>query len=230
MFTILLNGLGICIGTLLGCVFKNHSSEKVSRLIISVIGLQLLVMGIKDAVKYENPMTNIVYLVVGTVIGEILDIDGNLKSFGKAIQKKFGGKNTGNNIVQGFVTATLIFCIGSMAILGSVKIALENDSTIIYVKTILDTVMAGILASTYGIGVIFSAGAVIVYQGLIFLLGNFLTTVADPQILNQISTIGGVLLVGLAFTLLFDNKNIKATNMLPAMFLPVIVAVIKNII
>ena len=90
--------------------------------------------------------------------------------------------------------------------------------------------MAGIFASTYGIGVIFSAGAVVVYQGLIFLLGNFLAAGADSQILNQISTIGGVLLAGLAFTLLFDNKNIKVTNMLPAMFLPVIAAVIKSIV
>ena len=188
MFAILLNGLGICLGGLLGYFFKNHSSSKLSRAIIIVMGLQIFAMGIKDAVQYENGMLNVIYLVIGTVIGEAVDIDKKLKSMALLLQNKLA-KN-GHGFVNGFITAILIFCIGSMAILGPLKIALEKDSSIIYIKTILDGVMAMLLASTYGLG---------------------------------------VLLTGLAFTLIFEKTVIKISNMLPAMIIPVLAAVVKNI-
>lgn len=226
MFAILLNGLSICVGTLLGYFFKNYSSEKISKSIIVVIGLQMAVMGMKDGLQYENGMVNVIYLVVGVVIGEILDIDKRLNNLGELIQKKFAKGE--NDVVKGFVVATLVFCIGSMAVLGPLKISLENDNSIIYVKTILDGVMAMILASTYGIGVIFSALIVVGYQGGILVLADFLKVVTEPHVINQISSVGGVLLVGLAITLIFDVKYVKVTNMLPAMFLPIIIAIIRN--
>ena len=188
MFAIFLNGFGICLGGLLGYFFKNHSSSKLSRAIIIVMGLQIFAMGIKDAVQYENGMLNVIYLVIGTVIGEAVDIDKKLKSMALLLQNKLA-KN-GHGFVNGFITAILIFCIGSMAILGPLKIALEKDSSIIYIKTILDGVMAMLLASTYGLG---------------------------------------VLLTGLAFTLIFEKTEIKISNMLPAMIIPVLAAVVKNI-
>ncbi len=228
MFTILLNGLSICVGTILGVIFKNYSSEKISKSIVVVIGLQMSVMGMKDALQYQNGMLNVIYLVVGVVIGEILDIDGKLNSLGEFIQRKFARKQ--GNIVKGFVIATLIFSIGSMAVIGPLKIAFEGDSSIIYIKSILDGVMAMILASTYGIGVIFSAVIVVLYQGAFFLLSGALKSVTDPYVINQISTVGGVLLIGLSVSLIFDNKNIKVTNMLPAMFLPILAALIKNLL
>ena len=171
-------------------------------------------------------MLNIIYLVIGTVIGEFIDIDKRLRSIGFLLQNRLSKNNL--NFVKGFITATLIFCIGSMAIIGSLKIALEGDSNIIYVKTILDGVMAMLLASTYGLGVLFSAFIVVGYQGGIFFLAEILKTAANPYVLNQLSSIGGVLLLGLGVTLVFERDDIKISNMLPAMFLPVITAVIKN--
>lgn len=227
MFAILLNGFGIFLGGLLGYFFKNHSSSKLSRAVIIVMGLQIFAMGIKDAVQYENGMLNVIYLVIGTVIGEMIDIDKKLKSMALFLQNKLAKNSHG--FVNGFITATLIFCIGSMAILGPLKIALEKDSSIIYIKTILDGVMAILLASTYGLGVLFSAIIVVAYQGGVFLLAEFLKTVADPHVLNQLSSIGGILLTGLAFTLIFEKTEIKISNMLPAMIIPVLAAVIKNI-
>ena len=171
-------------------------------------------------------MLNIIYLVIGTVIGEFIDIDKRLRSIGFLLQNRLSKNNL--NFVKGFITATLIFCIGSMAIIGSLKIALEGDSDIIYVKTILDGIMAMLLASTYGLGVLFSAFIVVIYQGGIFFLAGLLKTAANPYVLNQLSSIGGVLLLGLGVTLVFERDDIKISNMLPAMFLPVITAVIKN--
>ena len=116
-----------------------------------------------------------------------------------------------------------------MAVIGPLKIALEKDSSIIYIKAILDGIMAMFLASTYGLGVLFSAIIVIIYQGGIFLLAEILKTATDPHVLNQLSSIGGVLLTGLAFTFIFEKTDIKISNMLPAMLIPVLVAIIKNI-
>lgn len=227
MFAIFLNGFGICLGAILGYFFKNHSSLKLSRSIIIVMGLQIFTMGIKDAVQYENGMLNVIYLVIGTAVGETADIDKKLKSMALFFQNKFAKNSRG--FVNGFITATLIFCIGSMAVIGPLKIALENNSSIIYIKTILDGIMAMFLASTYGLGVLFSAVIVVVYQGGIFLLAEFLKTAAEPHVLNQLSSIGGVLLIGLAFTLVFEKTDIKISNMLPAMIIPILAAVIKNI-
>ena len=226
MNAILLNGFSICLGGVVGYFFKNHNSPKTSKAVIAIMGLQIIVMGMKDALQYENGMLNIIYLVIGTVIGEFIDIDKRLRSIGFLLQNRLSKNNL--NFVKGFITATLIFCIGSMAIIGSLKIALEGDSDIIYVKTILDGIMAMLLASTYGLGVLFSAFIVVIYQGGIFFLAGLLKTVSNPYVLNQLSSIGGVLLLGLGVTLVFERDDIKISNMLPAMFLPVITAVIKN--
>lgn len=226
MNAILLNGFSICLGGVVGYFFKNHNSPKTSKAVITIMGLQIIVMGMKDALQYENGMLNIIYLVIGTVIGEFIDIDKRLRSIGFLLQNRLSKNNL--NFVKGFITATLIFCIGSMAIIGSLKIALEGDSDIIYVKTILDGIMAMLLASTYGLGVLFSAFIVVIYQGGIFFLAGLLKTAANPYVLNQLSSIGGVLLLGLGVTLVFERDDIKISNMLPAMFLPVITAVIKN--
>ena len=226
MNAILLNGFSICLGGVVGYFFKNHNSPKTSKAVITIMGLQIIVMGMKDALQYENGMLNIIYLVIGTAIGEFIDIDKRLRSIGFLLQNRLSKNNL--NFVKGFITATLIFCIGSMAIIGSLKIALEGDSNIIYVKTILDGVMAMLLASTYGLGVLFSAFIVVIYQGGIFFLAGLLKTVSNPYVLNQLSSIGGVLLLGLGVTLVFERDDIKISNMLPAMFLPVITAVIKN--
>lgn len=226
MNAILLNGFSICLGGVVGYFFKNHNSPKTSKAVITIMGLQIIVMGMKDALQYENGMLNIIYLVIGTVIGEFIDIDKRLRSIGFLLQNRLSKNNL--NFVKGFITATLIFCIGSMAIIGSLKIALEGDSNIIYVKTILDGIMAMLLASTYGLGVLFSAFIVVIYQGGIFFLAGLLKTVSNPYVLNQLSSIGGVLLLGLGVTLVFERDDIKISNMLPAMFLPVITAVIKN--
>lgn len=229
MSIIILNGIFIIVGSLIGLFFGKSLSKNITESIIKVLGIFVFIMGLKDALTYKNGMYIACYLVVGTVIGEKLDLDGKLKRLGEFLQKKVKA-DSGTNTVQGFVTAVLIFCVGSMAILGPIKISLNGDGSLIYIKSILDGVMSLMLASTYGIGVIFSAIIVVVYQGLMFFMGSWLKLITEPSVMGDITSIGGVILAGLGINLLLSEEKLKITNILPAMFLPVIVAFFTKII
>lgn len=229
MSIIILNGIFIIVGSLIGLFFGKSLSKNITESIIKVLGIFVFIMGLKDALTYKNGMYIACYLVVGTVIGEKLDLDGKLKRLGEFLQKKVKA-DSGTNTVQGFVTAVLIFCVGSMAILGPIKISLNGDGSLIYIKSILDGVMSLMLASTYGIGVIFSAIIVVVYQGLMFFMGSWLKLITEPSVMGDITSIGGVILAGLGIDLLLSEEKLKITNILPAMFLPVIVAFFTKII
>lgn len=229
MSIIILNGIFIVVGSLIGLFFGKSLSKNITESIIKVLGIFVFIMGLKDALTYKNGMYIACYLVVGTIIGEKLDLDGKLKNLGELLQKKLK-VNSGTNTVQGFVTAVLIFCVGSMAILGPIKISLNGDGSLIYIKSILDGVMSLMLASTYGVGVIFSAVVVVVYQGLMFFMGSWLKLITEASVMGDITAIGGVILAGLGVNLLLSEEKLKITNILPAMFLPVIIAFFTKII
>lgn len=229
MSIIILNGIFIVVGSLIGLFFGKSLSKNITESIIKVLGIFVFIMGLKDALTYQNGMYIACYLVVGTIIGEKLDLDGKLKKLGELLQKKVK-VDSGKNTVQGFVTAVLIFCVGSMAILGPIKISLNGDGSLIYIKSILDGVMSLMLASTYGIGVIFSAVVVVVYQGLMFFMGSWLKLITEPSVMGDITAIGGVILAGLGVNLLLSEEKLKITNILPAMFLPIIVAFFIKIV
>lgn len=229
MTIIILNGIFIIIGTLIGVFFGKALSKNMTESIIKILGIFVFIMGLKDALTYKNGMYIACYLVVGTIIGEKLDLDGKLKKLGEILQSKVKVKSE-KNTIQGFVTAVLIFCVGSMAILGPIKISLNNDGGIIYIKSILDGVMSIMLASTYGIGVIFSSAVVVIYQGMMFFMGSFLKLITEASVMGDITSIGGVILAGLGLNLLFSEEKLKITNILPAMFLPLITAFFTKII
>lgn len=229
MSIIILNGIFIVVGSLIGLFFGKSLSKNITESIIKVLGIFVFIMGLKDALTYKNGMYIACYLVVGTIIGEKLELDGKLKKLGEILQSKVK-VDSGTNTVQGFVTAVLIFCVGSMAILGPIKISLNGDGSLIYIKSILDGVMSLMLASTYGIGVIFSAVVVVVYQGLMFFMGSWLKLITEPSVMGDITSIGGVILAGLGINLLLSEEKLKITNILPAMFLPVIIAFFTKII
>ncbi len=230
MFEVILNGVGIVVGTSIGYIFRKYISDNISKSIIVVLGLFIIVTGVKDGIKYVNGLEIAIFLVLGTIIGEALKLDKKLNSCGEYLKEKFSRNKNDAGMVKGFVVATLIFCVGSMGILGPIKVALENNPDILYIKTVLDTVMSGILASSYGLGVMFSALMVVIYQGLIYFLGGGLKIITtNPEIITNISSIGGVMLIGLGFNLVAE-KEIKITNMLPALFLPIIYAMLLKFI
>ncbi len=234
MIGTIVNAIGIIIGSLIGLKIKEGLKKRYSDIIMEAIPLAVLFIGISSAVinitKSTEPILFIIALLLGALIGEFLNIELKLNKLSDLLQKLAKNKNK-NNFTKGFVSATLIFCIGTMAILGAIEGGLKGDNTILYAKTILDTVTSVVLASTFGIGVLFSALSVFIYQGLITIFAQFFNELITDTMLIEISIVGGILIFSLGISML-GIKKIKSANMLPAIFIPFIyyLPFVQNII
>lgn len=217
----IVNTVAIIGGSILGIFFKKGLPLKIKDIIMSSMGLFLLTLAIKDAIKFNNAIFTLTCLLLGAVIGEFLMIDDNLKRLGTYFEEKFSNNDNNNDIVKGFTTTSIMFCVGAMAIVGSIKSGLTNDNEILLIKALLDGIFSLIFASKYGIGVLFSSIVVFLYQGSLYFLAFFIKNSLSENIIAEISTLGGIIMIGLAFNLLFD-KNIKIGNMVPALFIPII--------
>lgn len=217
----IVNTVAIIGGSILGIFFKKGLPLKIKDIIMSSMGLFLLTLAIKDAIKFNNAIFTLACLLLGAVIGEFLMIDDNLKRLGTYFEEKFSNNDNSNDIVKGFTTTSIMFCVGAMAIVGSIKSGLTNDNEILLIKALLDGIFSLIFASKYGIGVLFSSIVVFLYQGSLYFLAFFIKNSLSENIIAEISTLGGIIMIGLAFNLIFD-KNIKIGNMVPALFIPII--------
>ncbi len=229
MIGTLVNTLTIIVGSLLGLLIKGGIPKRFDDIIMKALGLSVLFVGIEGSLKTTETLLLIISLVAGAIIGEALDIDKWLNELGKRIESQFKKKGRGGNIAEGFVSASLLFCVGSMAIVGAIQSGLEGNHTMLYIKSMLDGITSIIYTSTMGIGVIFSAGAVFLYQGAIALGASFLGTVLDTTQIANIGGIGSVLIIGLGLNLLGITK-IKVGNLLPAVFVPMIYYIIGSFI
>jgi len=171
----------------------------------------------------------IISLALGALIGELLRIEGRLESFGEFCQKKLTKPDEDSTFAQGFVTATLVFCVGSMAIVGSFEDGINRNSDILIAKSIIDGIAAMIFASTMGIGVLFSALTVGLYQGTLTVLAVFLAPFFSDVIIMQMSLVGSVLIMSIGLNMLKISK-IKTGNLLPAIFIPAIYHLLMSII
>ncbi len=228
MWGTIVNAIAVVVGTTLGCVLKKGIPEKVQRVIMQGLGLCVLVIGITSAIKTENTLLFVISVALGAAIGKSIGIEDGLDRLGQKVQDRFSSGGN-SNIAEGFVTATLIFCVGAMAILGSIESGVNNNHEILYIKSMLDGIAAMIFASTLGFGVGLSAFAVLIYQGIITLSASFIAPILTDQILLEISAVGGVLIMGIGFNLL-NIKKIHVGDMLPAIFIPPIYLVIRGLI
>lgn len=215
----LANAFAIIIGSLIGVFLKDRFKESYKDIIMSSIGLAVLVIGISGAIKTENMLLVVISLVIGSILGEWFKIEDKLESIGKFIEGKVG--SGGSNISNGFVTASLIYCVGAMAIVGALESGLTGNNQTLIVKAILDGVTSIIFSSTLGIGVAFSSLSVLAYQGLITLTANTMKIFLTDPVITEMSAVGGVLIMGIGVNLL-GLKKIKIGNMLPAIFIPII--------
>ncbi len=215
----LANAFAIILGSLIGVFLKDRFKESYKDTIMNGIGLAVLVIGISGAIKTENMLLVVASLVIGSILGEWLRIENKLESLGKFIENKVG-KGT-SNISNGFVTASLIYCVGAMAIVGSLESGLTGNNGTLFVKAILDGVTAIIFASTLGIGVAFSAASVFAYQGIITLTANIMKVFLSDPVIVEMSAVGGILIMGIGVNLL-GIKKVRIGNMLPAIFIPII--------
>lgn len=222
----IVNVLLILVGSILGILLKRGIEKRYEELIMSALGLVTAVIGITFAIKSQNMLIVVVSLVMGALIGEWLDIDSKLNKVGDWLKDKVKGKHgTGleeeSRIGEGFVTATLLFCVGSMAIMGALDSGLRGNHTILYTKSIMDGISALIFASSMGIGVALSAFPILIYQGGIALMAQTVQPYLSDAMMIEMNAVGGILLIGIGLSLL-NIKRIKVSNLLPALIIPII--------
>jgi len=220
LFGALINALLIVIGSIVGRIFKNIP-ESMKSTVLSIIGLAVAVLGIKMGFESDNFIIMVVSLVVGTVIGEWLDLDKQMNRLGQWVESLFSKKRTDNNqisIADGFVTASLIFVVGSMAVIGALDSGLRNDHNVLITKGLIDGFTSIILASTLGIGVLLSAVPVFLYQGVIALfagvISSFIPDEALQMFITEMTAVGGVMILAIGLNIAGLTK-IKAANLLP---------------
>jgi len=220
-----INAVAIVAAGLFGLLLRRGIPEKMSRSMRDALGLLIIVIGVQYGFKAENYAIIGVCLALGAVIGEWRNWDGRLEAWGQRLQSRFG--NGESSFAKGFVSATLLFCVGAMAVVGSLEDGLYGNYQILMVKSMLDAIFSALFAASMGIGVIFSAIPVLIYQGTISLAAGLIEPALTDPMLNNITSLGGMLIAALGFNIIGVTK-IRVANLLPGILLvPVIMAVLS---
>lgn len=228
MLGTIVNAVAIVVGSVVGILIKGGLPEKMSKTIMQGVGLCVLLIGVSGALEgMAHIMPIIFFIVIGTLIGEGIDIEKRLEKLGDSLEQRFS-KGEHATFSKGFVTASLLYCVGAMAIMGSLESGLTGSHQTLFAKSILDGVISVVLASTLGIGVVFSAVSVFIYQGSITLLAGALSQVLTDVVILQMSATGGLLILGLGLSMVLSIK-VKVGNMLPAVLLPAVYYFIQSL-
>jgi hypothetical protein len=219
----LVNTATVIIGSLIGLAIGSRFTEKIKTIVLQALGLCTLLIGMKMAFKTENILLVIGSLALGGIVGELLKIEDGLEKIGDIIKSKV--KSESKTFVLGFVTASLVFCVGPMTIVGAIQDGISGNADTLYAKSMLDGFASIAFASSLGVGVFFSFLTVLIFQGALTLLGSQLTFLLQSRILNELTATGGLMILGIGFYLL-DIKRIKVGNFLPALIFAVILALI----
>jgi len=217
----LINAGAIIIGSTIGLIIHSKLPERITTITFQGIGLFTIVLGVSMAMKTSNFLIMIVSIVSGSVIGEFLDLENVIDRFSGWIKSKtkFGD----DKFSEGFITSSLLFCMGSMAILGAIEEGLGGNPNLLLAKSVLDGIASIVLAASLGVGVIFSAVPLLLYQGGITLFAGSLQHFLTDIIINELTAVGGLLLIGLGISLL-EIKKLKIMNMLPSLLIVVILS------
>lgn len=209
---------------------KNNKVEKISDTIMSGLALCIIYMGISGALECQHVLICIISMVVGGLIGELIDIDKGLNSLGDKIEEKLNKGKTDVSkekvsISQGFVSASLLFCVGAMAVVGALNSGLFGNNDTLFAKSALDGVSSFLFSLTMGIGVLLSAVAVFLYEGIIACGAFLLKGVLSTAVITEMNAVGSLLILALGINMIL-KANIKVANLLPAMFVPIIFGII----
>lgn len=224
MLGTIVNVLAIIVGGMLGILLRKGIPDNYKATVMQGLGLSVLIIGLTGAFKSENTLLMIFSIVFGGIIGEKLRIADRLENLGIWIENKIG-KGEGS-VAKGFVTASLVYCVGAMAIVGALESGLTGNHETLYAKSLLDGISSIIFASTLGIGVVFSSVAVFLYQGLITITAGAIRYLLVDGVIQEMSAIGGLLIVGISFNIL-EIKKVHVANMLPAVFIPILYQLIE---
>lgn len=237
----IINIITVLIGGALGIVFGARLPERVRQTVIAGLGLFTAAIGLQMFFKTGNPIVVLISLLIGGLLGEWLRIEDGLRELGNLLERRFtkpspvaeelagtsrAGKET--NFIKGFLTASLVFCIGPMTIIGSIQDGLTGDYNLLAIKSVLDGFASLAFASTLGIGVLFSTLVILVYQGGLSLLAFQAQALISTEMMNELTAAGGVLLLGVAISSLLEIKPIRVGNFLPALIIaPLIVGILQ---
>lgn len=234
----LINFATVMVGGVLGLLIGERLPDRIKTIVIAAIGLITIVMGISSGISTRNALIPLLALVIGSVIGELIDIDRRINWLGDWLKKRFSRADSQHNVnfTTAFVIASLQFCVGPLTILGSINDGLTGDYRLLAIKAVLDGFSAIIFASSFGIGTLFAGATILIVQGGISLLAGLVKPllVSDPHLsmaqqprVIELAAVGGVILVGLALNIL-DIKRVKVANMLPALLVaPLLVALLS---
>lgn len=226
MLATFVNCITVILGTFLGILFSRKVTEELSRVISSGAGIVTLVIGLQMALETNEIIFMVLAMILGGIIGTWIDIDGKILKIGEKLSTKFS-KGSSSNFANAFLNASVLFCVGAMAIVGSFKAGTEGDYSILLTKSVLDGFMAIVFAAAMGIGTAFSAISLLVYQGLLTLLSGVIKDFVNPEMLNELSAVGGALIIMIGINLL-DIKKLKTANYLPALIFTVIFILCKE--
>lgn len=226
MLGTIVNSVAIIIGGIIGVLFKNLIPIKYADSINKASGLAIIAIGIQLMLEGNNMTLMIISVILGTFIGEVIKIETKLNNVGDYLQKRF--VKSDNDLSAGFVTCTLIFCVGSMAIVGSIQSGLAQNHQILFAKSILDGIISMTMAVTLGVGVCLSALSVFLYQGTITLLAQSLQGLLNDIVIAEMTAVGGILIMAIGLNFL-EIKRIKVGNMIPAVFIPIFYFTIVNL-
>lgn len=216
----------IILGCIVGLFIKGGIPERFNKIIMNGLALCAMFIGFSGALEGNNTIITIVSMAVGALIGELIDIDKWLNKLGETIQAKLDkGDGKESRIAEGFVNASLLYCVGAMSIVGALQAGLSGNYDTIYAKTVLDGVSSIIFSASMGIGVIFSSVTVLLYQGGITLCASFLSGILSQAVIAEMTAVGSLMIVGLGLNLL-EVTDIKIANLLPGILVPVVLGLI----
>ncbi len=221
------NTATVLAGGAIGIAFKKGIPKRVGDSVFKSLGLITAFIGISGCLCGENTLVAVISMIIGTIIGELADLDERINSTGKFIERKVSRGDGNSTVAQGFVSSSLLFCVGAMTIVGSLQAGLDGDCSVLFTKSAMDFFSAMIFASTLGIGVLFSAVFVLVYQGIITLLAGWLEPLLTTAAVNEMNCVGYIIIIGLALNIMGVTK-LKVTNMVPAIFLPIVFVPLYN--
>lgn len=223
MLAVLINGAAILVGGLLGLLLKKGMPEEMGALIMKAIALCVIYIGVSGSLIGENTLILILSMMVGAVIGFLLKLDERLNRLAKKIEDKTKSDKTSSksNFAEAFVTATLLFCVGALAIVGSLQAGLVGDYEMLFTKSLMDGISSVIFAASLGFGVLFSAIPLVAYQGGIVLISGFVAPYLSDNIINEMTAVGSLLILAIGLNML-GITHIKVMNLMPAVFLPIL--------
>lgn len=214
----LVNGGVIVVGGVLGTLYGKLMPKKMKETVLAATALVSIGIGISGAIGSSNQLIPILSLVIGSVIGELLHIEDGVTRMGDWLQKRFGKSGS---ITEGFVTASLVFAVGAMAIMGALDSGLKNDHSVLLAKSAIDFAASVAFAGSLGIGVAFSGLSVLAVEGVMTLLASLLTGVLTEAVITEISVTGSLLIIGIGLNVLGLTK-LRIMNMAPALLLPIL--------